>query len=105
MYSFLTAIYSYFLHPILSLLLIAIFVYVILSWLVTFGVVSAHNSTVRQIQYALDSVMGPLLRPIQRVVPPLGQLDLSVFLLALSILFTRDWLLPTVIGLANPARF
>ena len=98
MHSFLVAIYSYFLSPLLTLLLFLIFGYVIMSWLIAFGVVSTRNQTVRQIQYALDSVMLPLLRPIQRYVPPLGQLDLSVFLLALGILFTRDWLLPMIIG-------
>jgi YggT family protein len=61
-----------------------------------------RNPTVRQIQSVLDSVMLPMLRPIQRYVPPLGQLDLSVFLLALGILFTRDWLLPVIIGFTRP---
>ncbi|MEZ5946529.1 MAG: YggT family protein [Hyphomonas sp.] len=103
MHSLLLALYSYFLHPILSLLLLIIFVYVVMSWLVVGGVISMRNPTVRQIQSVLDSVMMPLLRPIQRYVPPLGQLDLSVFLLALGILFTRDWLLPTIIGFTRPA--
>ena len=102
MYDLLWAIYSYFLSPILTLLIIIIFAYVVMSWLIMGGVISMRNPTVRQIQSVLDSVMLPLLRPIQRYVPPLGQLDLSVFLLALGILFTRDWLLPTLIGLFRP---
>ena len=102
MHSLLVAIYSYFLHPILSLLLILILVYVVMSWLVVGGVLSMRNPTVRQIQYVLDSVMLPMLRPIQRYVPPLGALDLSVFLLALGILFTRDWLLPVLINMTRP---
>ena len=103
MHSLLVAIYSYFLNPILTLLLFLIFGYVIMSWLLMAGVISMRNPTVRQIQSVLDSVMLPLLRPIQRYVPPLGQLDLSVFLLALGILFTRDWLLPQFIGLFRPS--
>ena len=55
MHSFLVAIYSYFLSPLLTLLLFLIFGYVIMSWLIAFGVVSTRNQTVRQIQYALDS--------------------------------------------------
>ena len=62
MHSFLVAIYSYFLSPLLTLLLFLIFGYVIMSWLIAFGVVSTRNQTVRQIQYALDSVMLPMLR-------------------------------------------
>jgi YggT family protein len=103
MHSFLLALYSYFLHPILSLLLIIILVYVVMSWLIVGGVVSMHNSTVRQIQSVLDSVLMPMLQPIRRLVPPLGQLDLSVFVLALTILFTRDWLLPTIINITAPS--
>ena len=103
MHSLLVAIYIYFLSPLLTLLLFLIFAYVIMSWLVAFGVVSMRNQTVRQIQYALDSVMLPMLRPIQRYVPPLGQLDLSVFLLALGIMFTKDWLLPTIINMTAPS--
>ena len=102
MYSLLVAIYSYFLNPILTLLLFIIFAYVVMSWLLMGGVLSMRNPTVRQIQSVLDSVMLPMLRPIQRYVPPLGQLDLSVFLLALGILFTRDWLLPVIIGFTRP---
>ena len=102
MYSLLVAIYSYFLSPILTLLLFIIFAYVVMSWLLMGGVLSMRNPTVRQIQSVLDSVMLPMLRPIQRYVPPLGQLDLSVFLLALGILFTRDWLLPVIIGFTRP---
>ena len=102
MHSLLVAIYSYFLNPILTLLLFLIFGYVIMSWLLMANVISMRNPTVRQIQSVLDSVMLPLIRPIQRYVPPLGQLDLSVFLLALGILFTRDWLLPVIIGFFRP---
>ena len=102
MHSLLVAIYSYFLNPILTLLLFIIFAYVVMSWLLMAGVLSMRNPTVRQIQSVLDSVMLPMLRPIQRYVPPLGQLDLSVFLLALGIMFTRDWLLPVIIGFTRP---
>lgn len=96
------ALYSYFLYPILSLLLLILLAYVVMSWLFVGGVISPHNPTVRQIWGLLESVLLPLLRPIQRFVPPLGQLDLSVFILALLILFTRDWLFPSIVGLTGP---
>ena len=43
MHSFLVAIYSYFLSPLLTLLLFLIFGYVIMSWLIAFGVVSTRK--------------------------------------------------------------
>ncbi len=97
MQSFLVAIYSYFLDPILTLLFFVLLIYVVFSWLFTLGVVSMHNPTARQVYDLLASVIEPLARPIRRVLPPLGQLDLSILVLALAILFTRDWLLPNII--------
>lgn len=103
MFSLLWALYSYFLSPILTLLFFVLLGYVIFGWLVMGGVVSMQNSTARSIYQLLQSIVEPLARPIRRVIPPLGQLDLSILVLAMTILFTRDWLLPTVIQLFQPA--
>ena len=93
----LAALYAYFLSPILTLLFFILLAYVIFGWLLVGGVVSLHNPTARQIYTLLSSVVEPLAAPIRRIVPPLGQLDLSIFILALLILFLRDWLLPSII--------
>ena len=98
MSSLLIALYQFFLSPLLTLLFFLLLAYVIFGWLVVGGVVSLQNPTARQIYGILQSVIEPLARPIRRFIPPLGQLDLSIFVLALAILFTRDWLLPTLIN-------
>jgi len=97
MYELLSALYAYFLSPIITLIFFLLLAYVIFGWLVVGGVVSIHNPTARQIYQVLSGVIEPMARPIRNVVPPLGQLDLSIFVLALILLFTRDWLLPTII--------
>ncbi len=97
----MTALYAYLVYPVLTLLIFILFAYVVFSWLVVGGVVSMHNPTARQIYQMLASVIEPLTRPIQRVVPPLGQLDLSVFILGLALFFARDWLFPRLmLGMA-----
>ncbi len=60
----------------------------VLSWLMAFGVVNAYNPTVRSIWQALNAMTEPVLRPIRRLLPNTGAVDLSpIFvLLALSIL-------------------
>lgn len=93
----LAALYAYFLSPILTLIFFVLLAYVIFGWLVVGGVVSMHNPTARQIYSVLASVVEPLAAPIRRILPPLGQLDLSIFVLALIILFLRDYLLPGLI--------
>jgi YggT family protein len=65
-----------------------------MGWLMIFGVVQQYNPTARGIMNFLDSILRPMLRPIRKVVPMMGQLDLSVLILALIIIFLRDWAIP-----------
>lgn len=60
----------------------------VLSWLMAFGVVNAYNPTVRSVWQALTAMTEPVLRPIRRLLPSTGGVDISpIFvLLGLSIL-------------------
>ena len=58
---------------------------VIASWLIAFGVVNTRNQAVYTIISFLNRATEPLFRPIRRVVPPLGGLDLSPMILLLII--------------------
>lgn len=71
----------------------------VISWLVAFNVVSMRNNGVRQIVYMLDRFTSPLLRPIRRVLPDMGGIDLSPMALILVIIIVRDGLLPDIAGL------
>ena len=62
---------------ILGLLILAIVANAILSWLVAFDVVNLRNRYVYQFSRFLDAVTRPILRPIQKVIPPLGGIDIS----------------------------
>ena len=61
------------------------------------GVVDNRNQTVRSIYNFLFQVIEPVARPIRRIIPPLGNLDLSILVVALAIPFLRDYLIPRVI--------
>jgi YggT family protein len=93
------AIYQYFISPILWLLNIVIIIYVVLSWLIVLGVVQQYNPTSRGIMRFCQSIIDPLVRPIRKVVPRLGMLDLSLFILILIIGFVNGYLLPTLISM------
>lgn len=86
------ALIYYFIHPVLTLLVIVIFVNVILTWLVGFNVVNPRNPLVNTIGRVTEAVTAPLLNPIRRVLPPLGGMDFSPLVLLLIIFFVRDWL-------------
>lgn len=61
------------------------------------GVVDNRNQTVRSIYGFLFQIIEPIARPIRKVIPPLGSLDLSILVIALAIPFLRDWVIPRVI--------
>ena len=62
----------------------------VLSWLVAFGVVNRYNRVVATIGDFLWRITEPLLRPIRRVLPDLGGLDISPVILILLLWFLRD---------------
>ncbi len=62
---------------------------VILSWLLAFNVINYSNPFVRSLWQAISAVTDPLLKPIRRVMPNLGGLDLSPIVLLLACLFVR----------------
>lgn len=78
-----------FIQYLLSLYWWVILASVIMSWLISFNVVNAHNPTVRTIWNALLALTEPLLRPIRnvlnRVLPKLGGIDISPIFLLLGL--------------------
>lgn len=65
-----------------------IVVQAVMSWLIAFNVINTYNDTVRAIWLALQRMTEPLYRPIRRIMPDFGALDLSplVVLLVIGIL-------------------
>lgn len=61
----------------------------ILSWLVAFNVVNARNDVVRAVWDFLYRVTEPALRPIRRILPNLGGIDVSPIILLLGIFFLQ----------------
>ena len=66
----------------------------ILSWLVAFNVINTHNDFVRTLLQALDRITAPLYRPIRKIMPDLGALDLSPLVVLLLIYIIDGILLP-----------
>ncbi len=74
-------------HTVINIYFWIILAMVIMSWLIAFGIVNRSNPYVRQIGYALDRLTDPLLRPIRRVLPDLGGLDVSPIILLIGMQF------------------
>lgn len=67
-------------------------IWVVLSWLISFNVVNTHNRFVYVLSDILYRVTEPALRPLRRVLPNVGGLDISPLVLVLLIFFVRNLL-------------
>ena len=63
---------------------------VIMSWLISFGVINVYNNVVRAIWDTLNAMTEPLLRPIRNVLPSFSGLDVSPLVLMLLIFLLQD---------------
>lgn len=70
----------------------------VMSWLVAFGVVNTNNRIVYTILDVLWRLTEPALRPIRRLLPNLGGIDISPVILILLLIFLRDLLLRLAYG-------
>ena len=68
----------------------------IFSWLYAFNVVNPRNQFVGTIGNFLYRVTEPALRPIRRILPDLGGIDISPIILLLIIFFIRTFIITTV---------
>lgn len=73
-----------------------IIIQAILSWLVAFNVINTSSDLVRNVLYALERLTEPLYRPIRRIMPDLGALDLSPMVVLLIIIILQRAILPAI---------
>ena len=63
---------------------------IIMSWLISFNVINTRNNVVAAIWRGLNQVTEPILRPIRRIIPPMGGLDLSPIVVFVIIFFLQQ---------------
>ena len=85
--------------------LITLYIYIIvagavMSWLIAFNVVNPYNQFVRSIWQGLNALTEPLLRPIRRLMPDLGGIDISPVVLILICWFIQQVVIGSVIIVA-----
>jgi YggT family protein len=85
--------------PIINVLLIildfywfVVIVSVILSWLTNFNVINSRNEVVRSIWRITYDLTEPVYRQIRRVIPNMGGIDFSPFVLILLIYLLKQYL-------------
>ncbi|MGV1836565.1 YggT family protein [Rhizobium rhizogenes] len=64
----------------------------IFSWLYAFNVINSSNQFVNSVGNFLYAVTEPVLRPIRRILPNLGGIDISPIIVLLIIFFLQQLL-------------
>ena len=84
------------LNPIAALLIEVLEIYkwvviaaVIVSWLTAFNVINQYNNFVRTVLRVLIALTEPVFRPIRKVLPAIGGLDLSPIVVIILIEFLK----------------
>jgi len=75
---------------ILNLVWWVFLIMIIMSWLISFNVINTRNQFVANVWRVLNQITEPILRPIRRVVPPVGGLDLSPIIVFIIIFFLQQ---------------
>jgi YggT family protein len=85
------------LGPLIQVIIVALDIYIwlviasaVLSWLVAFDVINMHNRFVYMIGDFLHRITEPAIRPIRRVLPNLGGIDISPVIVILIIFFLQN---------------
>jgi YggT family protein len=76
----------------LQLYMYLVVAWVILSWLIAFNVINTRNPFVAAVGDFLYRITEPVLRPIRRMMPNLGGIDISPIVLFLIIIFIQHFI-------------
>lgn len=74
-------------------------VFVVISWLYAFDIVSRRNAFIGSLWEFTRRVTDPMLRPLRRLIPPIAGVDLSVLVLLLILELARTQILPWLYNL------
>jgi YggT family protein len=82
-----------FLLAIIQLFLLAIFGRVILSWLLGAGM---RNDFILRMDRALGLFTDPIMRPLRRIIPPLGMFDVTPMVAIILLIVLQRFIIATV---------
>jgi YggT family protein len=75
---------------VISFISTAVLVWVVMSLLIQFDIINRYNPLVAKVFKVLEQLMKPMLRPIQRFIPPIAGIDFSPLILILLLNFINN---------------
>jgi len=97
--SFLASIIVFFIMPLVSFIMFVLIIYMIMGWLFIFKIIDPSHPTARQIYGILSSVVNPILAPVRRIIPPLGNFDMGFLFVFMLLYWSNGYLLPRLVSL------
>ena len=61
----------------------------VMSLLISFNVVNTHNEFVAGVAKAINALLDPILKPIRRIMPDTGMIDLSPMALIIGLMIVQ----------------
>ncbi|MCR6659500.1 MAG: YggT family protein [Asticcacaulis sp.] len=80
-------------NGLFDIIILALVLTAILSWLVAFNIINTRNRGVYMILDVLDRITTPVLAPFRAIIPPMGGLDISFIVAFLVIRGIQGFLL------------
>ncbi len=84
-------------HAVFSIYIYLLIASAVFSWLVVFNVINTSNRFVFTLLSFLHRITEPPLRPIRRIIPNLGGIDISPVILILILYFLRDLIVSNIV--------
>jgi YggT family protein len=80
------------LSMVLTLVWWVFLIMIVMSWLISFNVVNTRQPFVAGLWRVINAITEPILRPIRRIIPPMGGFDLSPIVVFVIIFFLQQWI-------------
>ena len=77
---------------IVELFIWLLIIQAILSWLIAFGIINTQSNIINMVGNFLYRITEPLLRPIRKILPDFGGVDISPVILIILLIFFRNLL-------------
>lgn len=75
---------------IIQLYSLCILIWAILGALISFNVVNRYQPFVQKLNYALDRLCEPVMKPVRKFLPDLGGIDIAPIVVLLLLNFARS---------------
>jgi YggT family protein len=80
------------LSQLIELFIWLLIIQAIMSWLINFGIINTQNNFVNMVGNSLYKITEPLLKPIRKLLPDFGGIDISPVILIMLLIFFRNLL-------------